>query len=259
MTQECHDSSDSHHEKVLQTHLVDQDETKTEMLKHEDSNSENRLLIDDRLSDVHNTSSFMLDIDKSFENGVENQDWYFCNMCGKTIEQKEEFEEHFAKHFFKCEFCYAVFNNETTLNEHRKTHPEFTKENAKTKTRLKHSAPPLPANETKEEENVDDPGAADVNDDVKDEEDEEDEESSEVPDNADGKRRKWSPKVCKDCGKTYKSNYKLTEHMRQHTGEKPYKCSSCEKAFRSKIGLAQHEAKHTGMCGSAMKFFVFIV
>lgn len=65
-------------------------------------------------------------------------------------------------------------------------------------------------------------------------------------DNNTGKRKSCSPKVCKDCGKTYKTNYKLNEHMRKHTGEKPYKCDSCDKEFRSKIGLAQHAAKHTG-------------
>ncbi|CAB0011450.1 unnamed protein product, partial [Nesidiocoris tenuis] len=54
------------------------------------------------------------------------------------------------------------------------------------------------------------------------------------------------PKSCVECNKSFRTNYKLAEHMRKHTGEKPYKCSTCEKTFRSKIGLAQHEARHTG-------------
>lgn len=58
---------------------------------------------------------------------------------------------------------------------------------------------------------------------------------------------KVGPKVCTVCGKSYKSNYKLSEHMTKHTGERPYKCKSCDKGFRSKVGLAQHEAKHTGI------------
>lgn len=59
-------------------------------------------------------------------------------------------------------------------------------------------------------------------------------------------KQKNSSKECKQCGKVYKTNYKLLQHMRKHSGEKPFNCSSCDKSFRSKIGLAQHEAKHTG-------------
>lgn len=73
------------------------------------------------------------------------------------------------------------------------------------------------------------------------------------------KDSKVDMKACTECGKEYKTNYKLAEHMRKHTGEKPYKCSMCDKAFRSKIGLAQHEAKHTGHfdynCGTCGKGF----
>ncbi|XP_023248360.1 zinc finger protein 260-like [Copidosoma floridanum] len=57
---------------------------------------------------------------------------------------------------------------------------------------------------------------------------------------------KGTPKVCSICGKQYRTNYKLQEHMRKHTGEKPFHCTHCNKSFRSKIGLAQHTATHTG-------------
>ncbi|KAH1002196.1 hypothetical protein HUJ04_008307 [Dendroctonus ponderosae] len=62
-------------------------------------------------------------------------------------------------------------------------------------------------------------------------------------------------KICPECGKSYRSNYKLAEHMTMHTGEKKHKCQMCEKRFRSKMGLAQHEAKHTGRLAQFLKDF----
>lgn len=46
--------------------------------------------------------------------------------------------------------------------------------------------------------------------------------------------KKAESKVCMECGKQYQTNYKLQEHMRKHTGEKPFLCSyqDCRKAFR---------------------------
>lgn len=48
----------------------------------------------------------------------------------------------------------------------------------------------------------------------------------------DGKEKEG--KKCTECGKQYQTNYKLQEHMRKHTGEKPFLCSyqDCKKAFR---------------------------
>lgn len=52
--------------------------------------------------------------------------------------------------------------------------------------------------------------------------------------------------TCGICGKSFKTNYKLKEHEKIHTDEKPFHCSTCNKVFRSRIGLMQHEAAHTG-------------
>ena len=51
---------------------------------------------------------------------------------------------------------------------------------------------------------------------------------------------------CQICGKVmWKRN--LAEHMRFHTGEKPYWCSSCDRGFSKKYNLRVHK------CSSAHK------
>lgn len=56
-------------------------------------------------------------------------------------------------------------------------------------------------------------------------------------------------KLCPICGKTLSRTASLTEHMRVHTGERPYKCSTCDKAFarsedRRRHELASHAESH---------------
>ncbi|XP_077341390.1 uncharacterized protein LOC143986857 [Lithobates pipiens] len=51
---------------------------------------------------------------------------------------------------------------------------------------------------------------------------------------------------CTDCGKCFRSNFKLGVHKRSHSGEKPYSCPECSKCFSQKANLYRHQKSHTG-------------
>lgn len=52
--------------------------------------------------------------------------------------------------------------------------------------------------------------------------------------------------ICDTCGTRLSSRAKLPQHMRTHTGEKPFACTSCPKKFVSKGELKAHMRMHTG-------------
>ncbi|XP_044726763.1 zinc finger protein 595-like [Chrysoperla carnea] len=56
-----------------------------------------------------------------------------------------------------------------------------------------------------------------------------------------------SYKLCSVCGKTVQTAQALQDHMRSHTGEKPFECSECGKKFRSQKYLHGHMLIHTGI------------
>nr|CAI5826049.1 unnamed protein product [Callosobruchus analis] len=224
--------------KQLEQHSEDRYD-KMDSFKHEDSNSGHSLKIDQ--NQISDADRIIYSLNVENENSVSDaqKQWYYCNLCCKSYEQRCEFEEHYEKHFHKCELCMALFTSLDVLNSHRKeAHGSC---NIESKESPKKQAESLESDSGLKSENSEaECDTEQLND------DEADINSNDNKNPEADKRRKCNPKVCKECGKTYKTNYKLAEHMRKHTGEKPYKCKSCEKAFRSKIGLAQHEAKHTG-------------
>ena len=143
--------------------------------------------------------------------------WYICPFCNEAASEPNNLISHFEQHFCSCT-CDRYFTSMEALSLHRQRCESKSKNNMQNEKTVENKYD----SSSKPSENQED-----------------DKKQPAV-------RQKWTPKICTQCGKQYRTNYKLQEHMRKHTGEKPFQCSMCEKAFRSKIGLAQHFATHTG-------------
>ena len=53
---------------------------------------------------------------------------------------------------------------------------------------------------------------------------------------------------CQYCEKTFLKNFDLQQHVRSHTGEKPFQCIVCGRAFAQKSNVKKHMQTHKVRC-----------
>ncbi|KAM6936072.1 uncharacterized protein znf526 isoform 1-T2 [Lycodopsis pacificus] len=53
--------------------------------------------------------------------------------------------------------------------------------------------------------------------------------------------------ICGICGKSFKKQIHVRNHIRIHTGERPFQCSDCGKTFSSLANLMRHNLIHSGV------------
>uniref|UniRef100_A0A3Q2P976 Zinc finger protein 574 n=1 Tax=Fundulus heteroclitus TaxID=8078 RepID=A0A3Q2P976_FUNHE len=171
---------------------------------------------------------------------------YLCVDCGSSFSTETTLimhrKVHVAEPLHKCEMCYKTFSNMTKYLYHRRLHLSQDSPGgarAREKRRLQREEAPGSQH-----------AAADGG-----------EEapfscrscSKSFPSQlllAHHRSKSHAPQrrfTCAVCGKLFKKQVHVQNHMRIHTGEKPFQCSDCGKTFSLLANLMRHTLIHSGV------------
>ncbi|KAG7469272.1 hypothetical protein MATL_G00127220 [Megalops atlanticus] len=196
---------------------------------------------------------------------------YLCVDCGHGFTTEMTLiihrKSHTAEPLHRCQFCAKTFTNMTKFLYHRRTHtaraplaPITMVPAAPQRLPLSHLSALLRARD-REEAGLREGEAAAVRRGARRREEENGLDAEPVPDQnqqAQGAelclvRHRRTVHVterrfkCGVCGKPFKKQIHVRNHLRVHTGERPFQCSDCGKTFSSLANLSRHGLTHSGL------------
>lgn len=134
---------------------------------------------------------------------------FACKECGDTFRLKVLLVQHQRVHSeekgWECDDCRKVFRGVSEFNEHRKSHAAVATQ-------------PQPGPSWALEDALQ---------------------------KREQMEREAKPFECEECGKRFKKNAGLSQHLRVHSREKPFDCEECGQSFKANTNLFRHQKLHS--------------
>lgn len=199
-------------------------------------------ILNDRIQDVQITEA--LDDNKDnvviveIENVAKEPEKFYCDICNLNYKSAKAIKIHTKKKHgyhlvdeiktgpgetFKCSMCMRKFDNKNSLERHLEKHKEklkkvfscnICKREFQHQAHLDNHMESLHSNDKEIAEKL---------------------------------TSSYKKHTCKTCGKKFNMLSTLREHIRVHTGEKPFLCSTCGRGFSQRTNLKEHIRRHQGL------------